>query len=480
MQELKNSTASLVFKHFETINQIPRCSHDEEKISQFMYDFGKKLGYETIRDDFGNVIIIKPATKGFENSDTVTLQSHLDMVCVKTDDSNHDFSCDPIDMYIDGDFIKSKGTTLGSDDGIGVALTMAILEDKELEHPEIEALFTTTEETGMDGVKGLSDSILKGKKLINLDNEEDWKVFIGCAGGAEARLIKNFDRVEKSDYINFEIKLYGLQGGHSGSMIHENLLNANKELVAIVKALCTKFDLLLIEVKGGSKQNAIPTNAEYKIGIKKSEKDKFLEEFEKLKTAFLEMKIEIEPSINIEIKELDEEKKYIDKEDTKNILDVIEKLPHGVNSVDNNLKIVKSSNNLAILKTDENELYIHTSIRSSDAKDMDELSEKIVSTGKEFGFEAKFNDRYPMWEPKFDTELLSATKKVYKQLTNEEIEVAVIHAGLETGTLSQKYPNIEMISIGPTTTGAHTPAEQVSITSVEFVFKYLKELLKNL
>lgn len=480
MQELKNSTAALVFKHFESINQIPRCSHDEEKISQFMYNFGKQLGYETTRDEFGNVIIIKPATKGFENSDTVILQSHLDMVCVKTDDSDHDFACDPIDMYIDGDFIKARGTTLGSDDGIGVALTMAILEDKDLEHPEIEALFTTTEETGMDGVKGLSDNILRGKKLINLDNEEDWKVFVGCAGGAEARLIKSFDRFEKSQYTNFEIKLNGLQGGHSGSMIHENLLNANKELSSIIKDLFTKFDLLLIEVKGGSKQNAIPTNSEYKIGVKNSEKDEFLREFETLKSRLLEIKKRIEPSINIEINELNECRKYIDKEDSKNIIDAIIKLPHGVNSVDDNLNIVKSSNNLAILKTNENEFYIHTSIRSSDSKDMDELSEKIVLTGKEFGFEAKFNDRYPMWEPKFNTKLLEATKKVYRNLTNKDIEVAVIHAGLETGTLSQKYPNIEMISIGPTTTGAHTPSEQVSITSVEFVFKYLIELLKNL
>lgn len=480
MQELKNSSSYSVFKNFEDINQIPRCSNDEEKISEFMYQFGKKLGFETTKDHVGNVIIIKPATKGYENHDTVTLQSHVDMVCVKDDDSNHDFTCDPIEMIIDGDFIKANKTTLGADDGIGVALTMAILEDDTLEHPQIEALFTTTEETGMDGVIGLSEEALIGKKLINLDNEEDWKVFVGCAGGAGARLTKEFNRIKVENTKNYELRLTGLQGGHSGSMIHENRMNANKELASIVNKLKNEFNLYISSIKGGIKQNAIPANAIYELAVDIDEANEFEDKFEKLKYEFVEKGLKREPDLNLSLISTGKELDFFDEDSQAKILRSIQLLPHGVNTMDKELDIVKSSDNVAIIETNKENIEILISIRSSDPDDMKDLSNRISEIAKNNEFEIELRDRYPIWKPKFDSELLDVTKKVYKDLTNDEIEVAVIHAGLETGTLSEKYPDVEMISIGPTTHGAHTPLERVSIKSVEFVFNYLKELLKNL
>lgn len=481
MEALRNSSAYSVFKNFEAISQIPRCSNDEEKIVEYVYQFGKKLGLETSKDEFGNILIIKPATEGYGSHETVVLQAHVDMVCEKTEDSMHNFSCDPINLQIDGDLIHAKDTTLGSDDGIGVALMMAILENNKIEHPRLECLFTTTEETGMDGALGLSDQLLTGKHLINLDNEEDWIVIVGCAGGINSYLTLDFDYQELPDLSKFKIKVSGLQGGHSGSMIGESRGNAIKILDSVLLKVKKQINFKLQAIQGGSKHNAIPSLAYADIAVN-------TEDIENLTRVFTEVSYEIKNQ-NIK-RELDLQitlepihtynDKYIDDVSSAKILKIISTFPHGVNTVDRELDIVKSSNNLAIVQTKKDQFLLQTSIRSSDLTDMDFLKNEVKNQAENNGFGITFSEGYPMWKPNFDNPLLNKAKEVYRQVSGKEIEVLVIHAGLETGILSEKYPEMNMIAIGPTILGAHTPRERLSISSTELVFEYLKTLIKNL
>lgn len=480
MEILKDSNAYAVFKNFAKISQIPRCSNDEEEISQFIYDFGLSLGLETSRDEYGNVLIIKPASKGYESHDSLVLQAHLDMVCEKTEDSLHDFSCDPIELQVEGDIIKAKDTTLGADDGAGVALMMAILEDNRLDHPRLECLFTTTEETGMDGAIGLSENLLTGKNLINLDNEEDWVIIVGCAGGINAYLDLNFKRERIDGLKNYQVKVSGLKGGHSGMMIDEPLLNAIKLLSSLLLKLKAELSFKLQDINGGSKHNAIPSSAYAVIGVEEDEEDSLKDEFLKISEELKSQYIKRELDLEFTLEQVDSHSDYIDPDASQRILRLISTHPHGVNTYDKELDIVRSSNNLAIVKSDEESFSLQTSIRSSDEKDMKALKDEISSLAGKDGFKITFSEGYPMWEPDFDNELLEKAKNVYNELRNEDVEVLVIHAGLETGILSQKYPDMNMIAIGPNISGAHTPNEKISIKSVEFIYQYLKSLIKNL
>lgn len=481
MEQLKQSTAYAVFKNFEKISQIPRCSNDEEKISEFIYDFGKRLGLDTKRDDTGNVLIVKPASPSFEGHDPVILQAHLDMVCEKTEDSLHNFTCDPIDIVIDGDFIKAKDTTLGADDGAGVALMMAILEDNKLEHPKLECIFTTTEETGMDGALALSDQWLTGKNLINLDNEEDWIVIVGCAGGINAYLDLDLNFVETRNLNNFQIKVSGLRGGHSGSTIGEVRLNAIKLLDSLLIKLQNELPLKLSKIEGGSKHNAIPSMANAIIGVEAEDVESLKEHFEAISLELKDLYLKRELDLEFTLEEVEKEDDlYIDDEQAKLILRSLSTFPHGVNSYDKELNIVRSSNNLAKVRTTEGSFYIETSIRSSHDQDLEDLKDAVKKQAELYGYKIRFSEGYPMWKPEFETELLDKAVSTYKSIRNEDMEVLVIHAGLETGILSQKYPDVHMIAMGPTITGAHTPNEQWSISSTEFIFEYLKTLLKNL
>lgn len=480
MESLKNSSAKQVFDNFIKISQIPRCSHDEERISKFVYDFGVNLGYESTRDKHGNVIIIKPASEGYEDHDTVILQSHLDMVCEKVEGSTHDFTCDPIDLYVEGDILKARDTTLGADDGAGVALMLSILEDKSLEHPRLECLFTTTEETGMDGALGLSDNALTGKNLINLDNEEDWIIIVGCAGGIHSKLSKDFERVEKDNLTNFKIKISGLQGGHSGSMIHEARANAIKLIDSLLLKIKNRVNFALQTFEGGSKYNAIPSSSYAVIGVNKEDIDEFKDAYEEYSKEIKDANLKRELDLQFTLEQVDTNNLYICEDVSQKIIKLVQIFPHGVNTMDKELGIVQSSNNLAIIETKDNTFILHSSIRSSDNDDYDYLYKEFEKLAKNDGFEIEFSDGYPMWKPNFDNELLDVAKRVYKDMRNEDVEVLVIHAGLETGIFDEKYPNLNMISIGPTITGAHTPAESISIKSLEFNFEYLKTLLKNL
>lgn len=480
MERLLESPAKGVFENFKKISMIPRCSNDEEKISNFIYEFGLNLNLETKRDEFGNVLIIKPATNGYEDSESVCLQAHLDMVCEKTEESYHNFTCDPISLVVDGDYLRAKDTTLGADDGAGVALMMSILEDKTLSHPRLECLFTTTEETGMDGAIGVSENWLTSKNLINLDNEEDWIIIVGCAGGINAYINKELEKENINGLINYKIKISGLLGGHSGSMIHEARLNAIKLLDYLLLKLKNKLNFNLAEIQGGSKHNAIPSLAYAIIGINSEDIEILEKSFNEISLEMKDLYLKRELDLKFELLEENKNYSYIEDELATKILRFIQVFPHGVNTMDKDLDIVKSSNNLAILKTDDNNFYLQTSIRSSDDTDLEYLKNEILNLSKLNNFNIKFSEGYPMWKPNFDNHLLSVAKDTYRELRDEEIKVLVIHAGLETGILSQKYPNMNMISMGPTIIGAHTPNEKLSIKSMEFSYKYLKTLLKNL
>lgn len=481
MKSLYESSAYSVFNNFERISQVPRCSNHEEEISEFMYNFGKELGLETVKDEFGNVLIVKEATKGYEDHDAVILQSHIDMVCEKTEDSNHDFTCDPIELIVEDGFIHANNTTLGADDGIGVALVMAILEDKDIEHPRIEAIFTTTEETGMDGALGLSKDLLKGKNLINIDNEEDNMIIVGCAGGVGAYLERKLEKnTLDGEHTNFQIKVSGLKGGHSGTMIGESRANAIKILNSILLKLKSALKYSLSSIDGGSKHNAIPSSAKAIIAVNNTDLELLNKEFNNIVIEINDKYLKREVDIEIKLDEVQGDFIYIDDEVSKNILNSLEMFPHGVNTTDKELEIVKSSNNLAIVKTEDDVFRIQTSIRSSSADDLEFLKNSVAKIAENFDYEIKFTDGYPMWVPNFDNHLLNISKNSYKEIKNEEVEVAVIHAGLETGILSQKYPDVNMISIGPNIFDAHTPKEKLSVESTEFCFKFIKRIIKSL
>lgn len=480
MINIKDSVASGVFRNFDKISRIPRCSGNEENIANFIYEFGKNLGYDVKKDKYNNVLILKPATEGYEDSETVVLQAHTDMVCEKTEDSNHDFCKDPIVTKVNGDFIKADKTTLGADDGIGVAIIMDILEDKTLCHPNIEAIFTATEETGMDGAIGLSENWLTGKRLINIDTEDDNVIIVGCAGGVNATLTIERE-VETIDNLkNCKIEVSGLKGGHSGLTIGEAHLNSVKVLNEVIMKLKQKYDLHLEIFEGGSKHNAIPVKAYAVIGVEENLFDDFKNDFYNIVNEIKENFLKREADMTFGFKEHNGEGSYLTKQTLSNFLRLIQLFPHGINTMDENGDLVQSSNNLAIVKFSDDKIDILTSIRSSKQNDMDVLKNTIEGIASITNAKIVFSEGYPMWEPDFQSELLNTAKSVYKELRGEEVIVSTIHAGLETGILSKKYPNIKMISTGPNITGAHTPEEKLSIKSTEFMVKYIRQILTKL
>lgn len=470
-----------IFKHFIALNKIPRCSNNEEDISNYLRKLGENLGYDSYQDEFLNVIIRKPASEGYEDKATVALQAHMDMVCEKSLTSEHNFKTDPIEMHIDDDFLKAKETTLGADNGIGIALALSILEDKNLRHPDLELVFTATEETGMDGVIGLSDQILKANKLINIDTEDEGVMIIGCAGGnnASIRIPMKFEQVK--DLHNIELTVSGLKGGHSGLTIGSDHINAIKLIGEILSRVRSKFDIHLQNLTGGTKHNAIPSQASAILGVEAEVYTKlkhFLkEEADELISKYLKR----ESNINIVSKDGPEYDIYFNQDLSKEILNAINLLPNGVHTVDKHeIDNVESSNNLATARMVNDIFEISLSIRSSNSNEKQVLMDKISEVARIIDAKVDFTDGYPMWQPNYDSELAKLAKRVYEDLFDKEMLIETIHAGLETGMLSQKYPQMDMISIGPDIYGAHTPSEKVSISSTNRIYDYLVELLANL
>ncbi|MFK8266901.1 aminoacyl-histidine dipeptidase [Capnocytophaga cynodegmi] len=481
-QDIRNLEPQSLWENFADLNAVPRPSKKEEKVIAFMMDFGKKLGLETLKDEVGNVIIRKPATKGMENRKKVVLQSHLDMVHQKNNDTIFDFSTEGIKMKIEGDWVKAEGTTLGADNGIGVAAIMAILQSNDIEHPDIEALFTIDEETGMTGAMGLKGGLLNGDILLNLDTEEDDEIDIGCAGGVDVTAFREYDQEEiPQDVVAYKIVVKGLQGGHSGMDIHKGFGNANKIMNRLLFDGFENFGLRISEINGGGLRNAIPRESTAIVVVDKVQNEAFEFEFNQL-TKVIKHELQLtEPNLSIALESTNLPENVMELGVQEGVLRSIYTAHNGVYAMSKSISdLVETSNNIARVVVKDGEIKIHCLTRSSVESAKFDLANALRSAFELSGFEVEFTGSYPGWEPDVNASILKVLKEQYEKLFGEKPNVVACHAGLECGILGQNYPNMEMISFGPTIKGAHSPDEKVNIKSVQKFWKYLLEILKNI
>lgn len=467
----------VIWKNFEALNSVPRPSKKEEKVIKFIKEFGEKLGLPTTVDETGNVIITKPATAGMENRQPIVMQSHLDMVCQKNNDVDFDFETQGIQMFVDGDWVKAKGTTLGADNGLGVATIMSILDSNEIEHPDLEALFTIDEETGMTGALALKAGQLKGEILLNLDTEEDDEIDIGCAGGVDVTASAKFDLNElKGDTFKIEIK--GLQGGHSGMDIIKGLGNSNKLLGRFLFS-GLENQIQLSSIDGGSLRNAIPREATAIISVENAEE--FLKNAEQLKSEILEEFASLEKDLIINIEKTDSSEKAISFENSKNVIYAINSAHNGVFRMSPDVEgLVEASNNVARVELKNGEIKILNLTRSSVESTKWEVANQLKSAFESNGLKTEFGGSYPGWKPKPDAEIIQVMTDLYENNFGENPMVVACHAGLECGIIGANYPKMEMVSFGPTIKGAHSPDERANIASVQKFWKYTQEILKNI
>ena len=478
MRKLVGIKPERVFYHFEEISKIPRESYNEKAISDYLVEFGKKLNLETYQDKYYNVILRRKASQGYEDAPGIIIQGHMDMVCEKENDSNHDFKKDPIDLVVDGNRLKANKTTLGGDNGIAIAMGMAILEDESIKCGTIELLATTSEEIDLNGALSLEPNILKGKMLINIDSEDEGVITVGSAGGVEIDILLPIERETLSDVNLYTLSLEKLQGGHSGVEINQKRGNSNKILVEVLQNLKTLTDYSLVEVFGGSKDNAIPRSGKVVLASSKDIKDIISKVADEVKAKYIsfepEMIFALETTTSKEISVLSN--KSLDS-----YIKTIEELPTGVNTwMKEYPEIVESSDNLAIVKTLDENINIIISLRSSDPEVLKELREKISNILKENNALFEFSAGYPEWKFRAESKLRDKALEVYKKLYNKDMKVEVIHAGLECGAISQNYPDIDFISVGPNLRDVHTPSEYLEIDSTERVYNYVVELINSL
>ncbi len=478
-EEIRNLEPKALWNKFADLNAVPRPSKKEERVIAFMKDFGKSLGLETMEDEVGNVIIRKPATKGMEDRKAVVLQSHLDMVHQKNNDTDFNFDTQGIEMYVDGDWVRAKGTTLGADNGLGVATIMAILESNEIQHPALEALFTIDEETGMTGAKGLKGGLLNGDILLNLDTEEDDEIGVGCAGGVDVTATGTYLETEPPKNTEaFTIKVKGLNGGHSGMDIIKGLGNANKLMNRLLFA--TKDFMQLVKLEGGSLRNAIPRESVAQVMV--SSEEKFQDAFEKMKQAILSEYKSLEPNLTIAaVKSNETFSKVMTHEAQKNFLNAMNAAHNGVYRMSPDIEdLVETSNNIAKVSVASGNIKIECLTRSSVESSKDVLANALTSVFELAGFEVKLAGDYPGWAPNMDSPILKVLDSLYQKMNGEKAEVAACHAGLECGILGQNYPEMDMISFGPTIKGAHSPDERASISSAQKYWEFVLEILKNI
>ena len=481
-KDIRNLEPKAVWNMFSDLNAVPRPSKKEERVIEFMVDFGKKLNLETFVDKVGNVIIKKPATSGLEDRKTVVMQSHLDMVHQKNADTVFDFDSEGIKMIIDGDWVKADGTTLGADNGLGVAAIMAVLSSNEIEHPAIEALFTIDEETGMTGAMGLEGGILKGDILLNLDTEEDDEIGMGCAGGVDVTARRTYSEENTPENtIAFSISVKGLNGGHSGMDIHKGLGNANKIMNRLLFDGFENFGLRICEINGGSLRNAIPRESFASIVVDSVSKEPFLFESKTLINNIKEEFLTIEPNLSIEIKEVSSPEKVMDLGVQEGFIKSIYTALNGVYRMSPDIKdLVETSNNIARVIVKEGSIKVSCLTRSSSETNKFDLANSLRSAFELSGFEVELSGTYPGWQPNVESEILDTVSNLYEKLHGEKAHVAACHAGLECGILGQNYPEMDMVSFGPTILGAHSPDERASISSTLKFWKFLLEILKNI
>ncbi len=471
-----------LWENFYNITQVPHPSGKKEEIGKFLVDFGKSLGLETIQDEVGNVLVRKPATPGMENRKAVILQAHMDMVPQKNNNVNHDFETDPIQAYIDGEWVKAHDTTLGADNGIGLAAAMAVLQSKDIPHPDLEMFITIDEETGMHGAFGLQAGFLKGEILMNLDSEDEGELYVGCAGGLDANITFSYKEkpVPEND-VALKVSLTGLKGGHSGIDIILQRANANKLMFRFLKEAVANYEARLACIEGGSLRNAIPREAFAVITVPKEGVEdikNLVNEFEEL---FIEEFKHTEDSINFEIEETGLPAGLMPEVIQDDLINGVTACPNGVfRFIDDVPNVVETSNNLAIIKSNGSVIEIKSLLRSSVDSRKEELASMIESAFTLAGAKVEFTGGYPGWEPNMQSPILQTMKKVYLDKFGKEPKVMIIHAGLECGILSTHYPNMDMISFGPTIRHPHSPDEKVNIETVSKFWEYLLTTLANI
>jgi len=479
MKLFENIEPKDIWTYFEEILTIPRPSDKEEKIQEYLISFAKTHGLEFVHDKTGNIIIKKAGTRGMQGKPIIILQSHMDMVCEKNEDVKMDFLQDPIPAFIDGDWVKSKGTTLGADDGIGMASQLAILASDTVPHGPLECLFTVAEETGLTGAFGLQPGILKGNILLNLDSEDEGEIFIGCAGGIDVSAWFDYEKDSVPlDHTALKLSVSGLKGGHSGDEIQKGLGNSIKILTRFLWENTDKLGILIHRFEGGNLRNAIPREAFAEIIVPNENLEQLLKQFEVFTT---DIKIELpvsEPDLQLTYQTISTPEFILDEDTQANLLNALYACPHGVlawsQTMDN---IVETSTNLAALKFENNRIAVRTLQRSSLESAKQNIANMVESVFLLAGAETKRDNEYPGWNPNPDSPLVKISANLYEEMFSEKPIVRAIHAGLECGLFLEKYPDLDMISFGPTIKGAHSPDERLEIPSTKKFYNYLKELL---
>lgn len=472
-----------VFEHFAQINKIPRPSKHEEKMIEYLKNFGESRNLETVVDETGNVVIRKKASKGYENKKTLILQSHMDMVCDKLVDKEINFEEDPIETYVDGEWMKAKGTTLGADDGIGCAMQLAVLDDDTLEHGPVECVFTRDEETGLTGANGMKEGFMTGDMLINLDSEDEGQFFISCAGGMTTVAKFKIERENApEDYFFMKLSLKGLHGGHSGDDINKKFANGIKLLARFIYLINEKYGVRLVSFNSGRMHNAIPRDGVVVFAVPAQYKEN------------------VSVDLNVFTKEVEDEF-HVTENDIHFSLESTDKAPvvkepvntkfiQALQAVDNGVMamcqdealawMVETSSNVASVATTDNEITVVASQRSNVMSNLTNMGNTIKALFQLAGAEVTQGDQYPAWQMKQDSKLTEIVAETYRKLFNKEPQIIGIHAGLECGLFSEKYPNLDMVSMGPTLRGVHSPDERLLIPTVQMVWDHLLEIMKNI
>jgi len=480
--EVKDLKPALIWQCFDEITKVPRPSRHEEQIRAFLLDFAKKHGIAAKTDAVGNVVMCKPATPGCENAPTVILQAHMDMVAEKNNNVQHDFLKDPIQTYVDGDWVKAKGTTLGADNGIGMAACMAALLDKDLVHGPLECLFTVNEEIGLEGAINLGEGMITGKILVNLDSEDDGEIFVGCAGGVDTTAVFHYHRSVAPEHFQFmKVSVSGLLGGHSGGDIHLGRANANKLIARFLWRLSQKYEVAVCEFDGGNLRNAIPREAHALFGILGEAKQTVVDALEKYAQEITAEFAGIEPSVKFTIESVDRPEYCIDSDTSLRLIRALYAAPHGVYSMSRDLPgLVETSTNLAAVKMEDGDkIKVTTSQRSSVESRKYDIAHQVEAHFQLAGAEVSHSDGYPGWAPNMKSPIMKIAAEAYEELFNVKPAIKAIHAGLECGLFLETHPGLDMVSFGPTMTGVHSPDEQLNIPTVEKFWRHLELTLSK-
>ena len=482
MKVLENLQPAKVFKYFEEMSMIPRGSGNEKGISDYLVNFAKERNLEVIQDEALNVIIKKKASKGYENAPGVIIQGHMDMVCEKTKESTHDFMKDPLQLRVEGDNVYATNTTLGADNGIAVAYALAILDDDSISHPALEVLVTTDEETGMGGAMALDGSLINGKYLLNIDSEEEGKLLVSCAGGLRTKVVLDteFENNTEKELLKIEVK--GLKGGHSGMEILKQRGNSNKLMGRVLAKISESVTFNIVEINGGSKNNAIPREAECIIAVESDNIKEVTEIVTKMGDNFKNELLSVDENVKVVCEHLNNRSERIMSEDTtKKIIALLNLIPSGVDTMSMDIEdLVQSSTNLGVVKTNKNNVEFDSATRSSVGTLKEDLVSRIKIAAQLTGATVETSGEYPEWQYEKNSKLRELCKEVYKRLSGQDAEIIALHAGLECGLFKEKLHDVDMISFGPNLYDVHKPNEHMSIKSVQNVWKFILEILKEI